>query len=543
MSASKDIFQAMDRTLASPEELAEMLDGAAITEAPEDQDPHQPLPMPDPAMLYGLAGEAGQAAAQGTEASPYAACMSFLVWLSGEVGRDVYLPIGNVWHHPRLFALHLGRSARGGKGEALALTKRIRAAIAELDPLLLGQWHTGGLSTREGLALMIHDGGFKIGKDEVPAISDKRLWIVESEFANVLHQGKRDGNTLSAALRDAWDGESIRPATKSARIWATEPHISLYGNITPPELRELMANREMTNGFANRFVIFWAERPRRVAFPQATPKERIAELASKTAAVIRFAKGKYPETRDSRKASLTPSAAKFYESLVYGELAQREPTERVAALMERDRPVLLRLALLFALTDQALLVEEKHLSAALAWVRYWRQSVRFLFASSSDAEDAEKTQETATRILSYLKSHGESSRTKLIQDCFQRHVQKEDLDRALDHLLQATPPAILLRDVPRKDGQPGRKGKVYFLNKAGEVSEVSEVRAMARADQSTHAGEVSEVSFTEAGNPDLSSQSSHGCEVSESKAGGQTSQSSQTSHPDQNGTDLEIIEQ
>ena len=65
---------------------------------------------------------------------------------------------------------------------------------------------------------MIHD-GYKDGKEEVPAILDKRLLVVESEFVNVLHQSKRDGNTLSAALRDCWDGVSLKPATKTNRLW------------------------------------------------------------------------------------------------------------------------------------------------------------------------------------------------------------------------------------------------------------------------------------------------------------------------------------
>ncbi len=101
---------------------------------------------------------------------------------------------------------------------------------------------------------MIHD-GYRVGKDDVLPIEDTRLWIIESEFANVLHQAKRDGNTLSAALRDSWDGVSIRPATKTSRLWASHPHLSLTGNITPSELLGLMESRELSNGFANRFLI------------------------------------------------------------------------------------------------------------------------------------------------------------------------------------------------------------------------------------------------------------------------------------------------
>lgn len=61
----------------------------------------------------------------------------------------------------------------------------------------------------QSLVALIHD-GYKQGRLDVEPIDDKRLWVVESEFANVLHQGRRDGNTLSAALRDCWDGVSMK---------------------------------------------------------------------------------------------------------------------------------------------------------------------------------------------------------------------------------------------------------------------------------------------------------------------------------------------
>jgi hypothetical protein len=257
--------------------------------AADDFDAHVPAPRPDEAMLYGLAGDVGRAAAETTEANRYATAAGFLAFLSAACGRDVYLPIGNVWHHARIFTLHVGRSARGRKGDALSLPHRIRFAIEGHDKGLLGQIHTGGLSSREGLAFLIHD-GYREGKREVEPIHDKRAWIVESEFANVLHQAKRDGNTLSPALRDAWDGISIKPAVKHQRLWATDPHIALSGQITPSELLSVIEHRELSNGFANRFLIFWAERERLVPFPAATPQETVNSLAERTAEVIRFAK-------------------------------------------------------------------------------------------------------------------------------------------------------------------------------------------------------------------------------------------------------------
>ncbi|MDH1619458.1 hypothetical protein N5J23_18270, partial [Comamonas aquatica] len=180
---------------------------------------HRNAPHPHRTCLYGLVGEVACAGGEGTETNPYAIAANFMAYLSCAIGRGVYLPIGNTWHHPRLFCLHIGRSGRGRKGDAVQLVLRIDQALRDLDDGLAPQIHRGGLSSREGLVALMHD-GYQQGKQDIQAIDDKRLWVVESEFANVLHQGRREGNTLSAALRDCWDGVSLKPATKSNRMYA-----------------------------------------------------------------------------------------------------------------------------------------------------------------------------------------------------------------------------------------------------------------------------------------------------------------------------------
>jgi putative DNA primase/helicase len=231
-------------------------ESAAIDQS-ADSDFLTPPPRPTEAMFYGLTGEVARTAA-GREVNPVSVAAAFLSWLSAQVGRDVYLQVGDVRHPVPLFTLHVGRTAIAAKGESTGLPLRIDEAIrqsplARLGPEqhLLGQTHAGGLSSREGLTLFVHD-GYKSGRDDIPSIEDKRLWVFEPEFQNVIAQGKREGNTLSAALRDVWDGGSIKPATKGGRIW-------------------------ITNGFGNRFLLIWAERTCLVPLPRATERADLRE--------------------------------------------------------------------------------------------------------------------------------------------------------------------------------------------------------------------------------------------------------------------------
>lgn len=450
------------------EQIASKLDAdSGITGKSEDvgdelPDNHRNAPRPDPECLYGLVGDVARAGGDTTEANPFAVAANFIAFMSCALGRGAYMPVGNTWHHPRLYMLHIGRSGRGRKGDAVSLVVRIERALRTLNVDATPQLHRGGLSSREGLVYLIHD-GFTEGKTEVEAIQDKRLLVIESEFANILHQSKRDGNTLSPALRDAWDGVSLKPATKSSRLWATDPHIAVIGAVTPGELLGLMASRELTNGFANRFLMFWAERTKIMPFPLATPQEVVDALAASVNEILTFCKAARWADKDHTRMDLSPDARKRYEKLYLGELNDTSAGERISALIERRAPMLLRLAMIFALCDLTTTVEAHHINAALAWVRYSVESVKFIFASANDEAVAAETNDTAQKIVDFLAKVKSATRKDLTASCFQGHMLKSRIDAALDELLASNPPRIKVESIPRPKGSPGSATKVYQL--------------------------------------------------------------------------------
>lgn len=435
------------------------------SEISEDDAPmaaHRNAPLPNPMCLYGLIGEVARAGSEGTETNPYAIAANLMAYLSCAIGRGPYLPIGNTWHHARLYVLHIGRSGRGRKGDALSLVMRLDQALRELNENFAPQIHRGGLSSREGLVALMHD-GFQRGKQEVPPIQDKRLWVVESEFANVLQQGRRNGNTLSAALRDCWDGVSLKPATKVNRLYASDPHVCLSGSISPSELLSLMKARELTNGFANRFLMIWAERSQIYPFPKATPQATVKALAQRLLEILKFVHADQHNSRDRLRVYLSPPAQWRYAQLYRGELNDDSGSNLVGALIERRAPMLLRVAMLFALTDLQLRVDAPHIEAAMAWTRYAVASAKYVFVSAAEDEKMEQIRELTRRILSFVEERGQASRRDITVDCFRGHVAKVSIDAAIEHLLSATPPKICVQLVHRPKDAPGTPAKIYRL--------------------------------------------------------------------------------
>ena len=522
-----------------------MSDFDTLIGAGDDDQPdhHRNAPRPDPACLYGLIGDIARAGSATTEANPFAIALNFMAFMSASIGRGAFTYIGNTRHHARLFTLHVGRTGRGRKGDAVSITHRINMAIRAIDETIAPQVHSGGLSTREGLALMIHD-GWTEGKTEVDPIHDKRLMVIESEFANVLQQGKRDGNTLSSALRDAWDGVSIKPATKGRpRVWASDPHVCLSGAVTPGELHGLMASRELTNGFANRFMVIWAERTRMLPFPRATPQSEIDAFAERAIEVIRFADGdRFAET-DCKEIGITDAAKAKFAALYMSELNDESAGEKITALLERRAPVLRRLAMLFALCDLTATVDVHHIDAALAWVRYWSDSVTFIFSNAAEEVATAEVNEVAQKILDFLADRDCASRWQLTKDCFGGHQSKTRIDAALDELLTATPPRIVVETVKRPKGTPGTPTKNYSLVAKSAKTEKREQPRGLRADSKVgEACEVREVLADSDGSLRTPRTPRKAENQPESRATVDASHTAQTSRPDSEiSTDTEVL--
>src|SRR5207247_3820982 len=91
-------------------------------------------------------------------------------------------------------------------------------------------------------------------------VTDKRLLTYEPEFASTLKVAGRDGNTLSARIRLAFDLGDIGTLTKNSPIKATNAHISLIGHVTKDELLRYLDSTEMANGFANRILWICVQR-------------------------------------------------------------------------------------------------------------------------------------------------------------------------------------------------------------------------------------------------------------------------------------------
>src|SRR6185295_646505 len=166
----------------------------------------------------------------------------------------------------------------------------------------------------------------------------KRLLVMESEFAGVLSVMGREGNTLSALIRQAWDKGDLRTMTKHEPAQATGAHISLVVHVTKDELCRLMEANEASNGFCNRFL--WLCVKRSKVLPEGGQFDAMNEsaLVDRLKRAVKFGRETGELKRDADTRAMWGT--------VYAELSEGKPG-LLGAVTSRAEAQVMRLASLY----------------------------------------------------------------------------------------------------------------------------------------------------------------------------------------------------
>ena len=358
----------------------------------------KPPSLPDSA-LYGTVGEIVRRILPHTEADPAAIYAQLLAGLGNLIGASPYFVADGSRHRPNLFAIICGRTAKARKGTSWAQAKNILEAVDS-------QWFANrvetGIVSGEGITQVFDDDG------------DKRLLLVEGEFAQVLQVMKREGNTVSVLLRQAWDGQRIAVLRRKDPIKVEGAHISMIGHVTLPELRRLLASVEMSNGLANRCL--WIHADRSKLLPEGGGTPDTAKLIESLRAAVRAARARCEVQRDEE--------ARILWREMYSQLSE-PPPGRMGEILSRAEAQVMRIALLLALLDESAFIGKRHLEAALSIWRYCEASAAHIFAGTFADPKAAKIWEAL--------GNGPLTMTK-VHELFGRNASKPEIEASLAEL-------------------------------------------------------------------------------------------------------------
>ena len=118
---------------------------------------------------------------------------------------------------------------------------------------------------------------------------------------------------------------------------------------------------------------------------------------------------------------------------------------------------------LFALTDRTWHIEEEHIHAAMAWVRYATDSAGFVLTGGNNSPSRSQVEWAAGRISAFLAAKGFASRRDLVVNCFGRHQPATVVDAAITHLMESAPGTVQIEVQSRSRAGPGRPSTIYRL--------------------------------------------------------------------------------
>jgi hypothetical protein len=379
------------------------------------------------AAFYGLAGETVRRIEPHTEADPAALLFQFLAAFGNLIGHDHYIVADGTRHYLNVYGVLVGQSSKGRKGTSWN-------HIANLMECVESEWRQDrisyGLSSGEGLIWAVRDPieetkpirekGRYTGEYETYIANhgedDKRLLVIEAEFANVLKVMAREGNTLSPVIRCAWDNGDLKIMVKNSPTKATKAHISIVGHITRDELRRLLTQTESANGFANRFCWLAVKRSKCLPDGGTIHTVNFEDVVTELQSAINFAK-------DFIEISRVPEAKNLWRE-AYPDLSEGKPG-MLGAITGRAEAQVMRLSAIYALLDKSALIRPEHHHAAMAMWKYCEESARWIFGTTTGDRNADKI------LVALRHAPNGMTKTEISAEVFNRHASSAEIDEAL----------------------------------------------------------------------------------------------------------------
>ena len=383
-------------------------------------------PKLDEAALHGVIGDLVRAIEPHSEADPVAILVQSLIAFGNVLNRSAYFAAEADRHYLNLNGVMVGETAKGRKGTSWG---HVRRTYLTVDPDWVGTRILNGLSSGEGLIWAVRD---PITKDEPlrekgrptgeyqsvivdRGVEDKRLLVLESEFASTLRVMGRDGNTLSAVIRQAFDGGDIRTMTKNSPAQATGAHISIIGHISKDELCRLIEATEASNGFCNRFLWLCVRRSKALPEGGHFDEATIAPLVKRLREATQFGCGLGEIKRNDEAREIWRT--------IYRDLSEGKPG-LLGAVVSRGEALVMRLACLYSILDMSSVVRPEDLRAALALWEYCEDSAKYIFGQRLGDPIADA-------LLAALRKHPSGMTRTEIRDWFGRNRKAREIDRGL----------------------------------------------------------------------------------------------------------------
>lgn len=344
-------------------------------------------PMVPEAAFYGWHGEWLELVSPTTSSSPAFHLAASTTLQAAMMGRRISTMYAGDTIFPNQFAVVIGRTGNSYKDTAYRRTIQ-----------MLENWKKANLSspsalTRDEFQVMRDFASREALVDTM--ISTPNVYLFSTEITSLFKNATRESTaTLLDALINVWDSppeittNSMR-ARNDGKGAAQNPYMNIYGGTQPNRIGDYMTETMISSGLGNRIAIFMGQATGKLA--QTPP------LDFKTSVSL------YQRLQDSIKSYndgtvliMSQHASDLWDDWFY---SIPEEVEELANDMKVRHPMMVqKWALMFAVSDQAQMIERHHLEAALEIIEWMWECIQLYLPSWGTSSDR-KIEE---RILTVL---------------------------------------------------------------------------------------------------------------------------------------------
>lgn len=364
---------------------------------------------PPPAAAYfGWFREYADLMSPTTEAADQFHLGASLAMAGAQIGRNVHCWYNSEELYGNLYVVLIGRTGTSRKDTAIkrALALPDMVAGKKIIPSYAVQ---RDISSAEGLIKSLKDA------------PNTLLYLTEMS-ATLKNARRKSTSTILDRLIEAWDTpRRMQNLSKMDASEVYDPYVSILSATQPGRLARAMGDEEIESGFANRWLYIPGSGKPPIAWTPDVDAIAAGELYADLADAVRnYSVG--------QRIRVSDTARPKWEDWYLAVADEMGDDEDLADMRTRHPSIVLKIALIHAVTDRAAVIEWKHIEPAIELVNWsWGMVKRMM-----QAWGARDERYLEDRIVSVLSQRGPLPRRQLQQICGSRKWTGKDFALAID---------------------------------------------------------------------------------------------------------------
>lgn len=396
-------------TLVAHERARDTADAASATTSRR----HEFADIPD-AALSGWIGEYARTMLPTTEA-PLAFHVGVGLTMAGAlIGRHVYSQYGTDPLYANLYTLLVGRSGRTRKDTAIKRATRVLFDVAPSGTKIIQ--HSVRIATDVGSSTKLID----------LLAKHPNTLLYLTEFTRLMGNARRQTtDTIIPTLMEAFDTPTVMQNNSMANtIEALYPYLSIIAATQPDVLSDTMSGADMNSGFANRWLFVCGN----LGDPNPLPPVLDRAVVSRLLSDLWDARHSYAAGTALR---LSQDAEADWRSWYVADFNRESPSAEEDAMRARHAVLIQKVALIYAVADQATRIECQHLAIGIAVIEWMWDQIKRLTPAWGRTIDGQIEE----RIKAIL-AKGAMKRRDVQQRCDSRKYSGVEFSRVFDAMVK-----------------------------------------------------------------------------------------------------------